>query len=606
MVSARTSPKLARILRSLQEQLDGVSASTARQLVKVTAEAAAELEAQLKTLAPGKFTSTEVASKLVQVRAIQRVVAGQLGTGMGNVLTKQGKISSKVARASLIQQIAEAEHLYGLRPVKLAEATGVLAPGLLEHYQTSRLRYGSQAITDMRASLSQSLLMGESIAQASERMAQRLVLEPYRAERIARTETSLAGHRAELEMMRQVAADGDPWRKELVTLFDNRTGADSVKVHGQQRDLEELFHSPDLGTDFLHPPDRPNDRGTMIFVPVDIPGPMPPEAEETTPEPEPEPQGYAVPTPPQPQSQDLAGIFQVVAMPRSLDEHGKAAQVYATAATDFQAAVTRRAGAWQASKEQALADLAEARKAGKVTKEEKRAHQEEINKRWAAAKPDTRSALLELISTQGGGTIPERTWRAKLQGNREQADNGAKHLSQLVSADAWKHYELDKLKPAKIRTKAYARAYFRPERAKAQDTILVRTGEPGAVLVHEMGHWLEERSSQSRQAQSTYYTRWNSHIGTACKGWRDYRAQGEPKRLLRDITGIKSYSTREVAWEDRFWEPYMGKDYGAGNASEVFSMGVQELLTSANVERLIQRDPEHAGLIFHLLLGKVR
>lgn len=268
-MAARTSPKLAQILLSLRHQLEGVTADTARQLLVVSTEAAAELEARMRQLSPKRFTHTEVMGRLVQVRAIQRIVAGQLGTGMGNVLTKGGRISAKIARASLAAQLEEAAQLYGIRPVKLAEATAVLSPGLLEHYRNSRLTYGADAIAAMRAALSQSILQGETLAQTSERLAQRLVLEPWRAERIARTETSNAGHRTELEAMQQLEADGGgTWLKELVTLYDDRTGADSIKVDGQQRPLNRDFYSPDLDKHFAHPPDRPNDRGTMIFVPA--------------------------------------------------------------------------------------------------------------------------------------------------------------------------------------------------------------------------------------------------------------------------------------------------------------------------------------------------
>lgn len=273
MPRVRTSPKLIRILQSLEHELQGISKQSARQILAVSQKAVDELEKRLKALAPGKFTSTEVMGRLTQAKAVLRVVAGQLGQGMGNVLTKTGRVSWKIGRAALVEQLTEAEKIYGIRPVKLSEATGVLSDGLLEHYSVSRLRYGSQALADMRLSMSQSILQGDTLAQTWERMADRVSIEPWQAERIARTETSLAGHRAELDAMKQLKADGDPFRKQLVTLFDNRTDEDSVKVHGQERDLEKDFYSPDLDVHFQHPPDRPNDRGTMIFIPVDIPSP---------------------------------------------------------------------------------------------------------------------------------------------------------------------------------------------------------------------------------------------------------------------------------------------------------------------------------------------
>lgn len=270
MARVRTSPRLIQILRALRRLLAGVSLDTARKIEALSQRAIDDLERQLKALAPGRFTTTELTGKLVQVKAIQRVVAARFGAGMGNVLTAEGKVSSRVAHANLVAQLTETSRLYGIRPVKLGEAVGTLSPGLLEHYKASRDRYGAEAIANMRGSMSQSILQGESLAQSWERMAERIEISANRAETIARTETSLAGHRSELDDMIQLKKDGDPFRKQLVTFFDNRTGADSVKVHGQTRELGEMFHSPDLGIDFLHPPDRPRDRGTMIFIPKRI------------------------------------------------------------------------------------------------------------------------------------------------------------------------------------------------------------------------------------------------------------------------------------------------------------------------------------------------
>jgi hypothetical protein len=94
------------------------------------------------------------------------------------------------------------------------------------------------------------------------------VAEQYEAERIVRTESSLAAHRRELQDMLDMDDGEDEWRKQLVTLFDDRTGKDSVVIHEQTRRLDEPFERFN-GDKFQHPPDRPNDRGTMVFVPVE-------------------------------------------------------------------------------------------------------------------------------------------------------------------------------------------------------------------------------------------------------------------------------------------------------------------------------------------------
>ena len=48
----------------------------------------------------------------------------------------------------------------------------------------------------------------------------------------------------------------------------------------------------------------------------------------------------------------------------------------------------------------------------------------------------------------------------------------------------------------------------------------------------------------------------------------------EPLRKLSEITGNYAYEDHEVAFEDDFVHPYIGKEYG-GRASEVLTMGLQ-------------------------------
>jgi len=67
------------------------------------------------------------------------------------------------------------------------------------------------------------------------------------------------------------------------------------------------------------------------------------------------------------------------------------------------------------------------------------------------------------------------------------------------------------------------------------------------------------------------------------------------------MTGSKSYG-KEVAINDGFYNPYVGKVYGelgieGTTATEVFSMGFQALATDAELARLAMKDPEHLSLV---------
>jgi hypothetical protein len=96
------------------------------------------------------------------------------------------------------------------------------------------------------------------------------------AERIVRTEVMNAHGFAQFEGIRAVnKAVGGGMLKILVATFDDRTGADSYAVHGQIRRPEEAFE--DWYSSYQHPPNRPNDRETV--VPHHMDWPIPDELE---------------------------------------------------------------------------------------------------------------------------------------------------------------------------------------------------------------------------------------------------------------------------------------------------------------------------------------
>lgn len=57
------------------------------------------------------------------------------------------------------------------------------------------------------------------------------------------------------------------WGKQLLAVHDNRTGRDSVYVDLQMQRLMDPFHD-NMGRVYQHPPNRPNDRESMVFVPM--------------------------------------------------------------------------------------------------------------------------------------------------------------------------------------------------------------------------------------------------------------------------------------------------------------------------------------------------
>jgi len=81
-----------------------------------------------------------------------------------------------------------------------------------------------------------------------------------------------AYNRAGWEAIREADAQLGDMVKIVSETFDSRTGADSFAVHGQIRRPEEAFEWWD-GL-YHHPPNRPNDRATV--VPHRVSWPIPP------------------------------------------------------------------------------------------------------------------------------------------------------------------------------------------------------------------------------------------------------------------------------------------------------------------------------------------
>jgi hypothetical protein len=105
-----------------------------------------------------------------------------------------------------------------------------------------------------------------------------------------------------------------------------------------------------------------------------------------------------------------------------------------------------------------------------------------------------------------------------------------------------------------------------------------------AHAVHELGHVVEHRSS--------------SWLHRA-KEFLHARAAGDKLRPLSELTE-HNYGALELAWEDEFINPYMGKSYH-GFATEITSMGV-ELLYSDPI-KLAKKDPEMFDMLVDWLRG---
>lgn len=116
-------------------------------------------------------------------------------------------------------------------------------------------------------------------------------------------------------------------------------------------------------------------------------------------------------------------------------------------------------------------------------------------------------------------------------------------------------------------------------------SVHLSSRDEARTVIHELGHALEFSDATVRQQALDFL---------------DRRTAGEEPRRLRDITGNRGYGANEVAREDEFIHPYMGKDYGGG-FTEIVSMGCEHIY--AEPERLARDDPEYFDFVWSILRG---
>jgi len=121
--------------------------------------------------------------------------------------------------------------------------------------------------------------------------------------------------------------------------------------------------------------------------------------------------------------------------------------------------------------------------------------------------------------------------------------------------------------------------------------INMERSAPVKIFVHEIGHAVEQSSVKNRIIESA--RKFLKHR---------WKVGGKKMRKLSEITGSKHFDSWEVANEDKFQRPYMGKDYGE-RATELVSMGLEEL--HFNPGKFLRDDREYFEWIVDVIRGRV-
>ncbi len=224
------------------------------------------------------FRAHHLRAVLAQVADAARGCEGDLAAH----LQRTGKMATVLAPRQVIQTVSRMEEHFG-RPTPVVQAhqaaivAGVdrrVAPSLLSKYRTSVRSYGRDTVLSIQGQLARSIVQGETVDEAVDRVAGSSGLfekQRWRAERIVRTEMSYSFGAAAQVAMEAISVP--KLMKRLVATHDNRTGADSEELDGQTVPIDQPFvwkvrNSAGALTGkvvrYMQPPNRPNDRECVI------------------------------------------------------------------------------------------------------------------------------------------------------------------------------------------------------------------------------------------------------------------------------------------------------------------------------------------------------
>ncbi|RLB68454.1 MAG: hypothetical protein DRH08_00910 [Deltaproteobacteria bacterium] len=215
-----------------------------------------------------------------------------------------------------------------------------------------------------------------------------------------------------------------------------------------------------------------------------------------------------------------------------------------------------------------------------------------------ASRAAVRKAALPHLRVSNPATVtyanPETIRKARnATAWKKRSSEAREFVEAVLSMDA-----IDKLGVEAVRKRRGTRAFARVGQVHMPTDAATR------VWVHEIGHTIEMADDNIRR-------RCNEFL------WARGAADKRGLRRLRAITGNRGYGPSELAWEDKFVNAYIGKDYrpGAirgspagkvevgvrGPVTEVLSMGIE--LLYADPAGLARKDPAMFDLIVDILRG---
>lgn len=250
-------------------------------LDKLYDRARAELGRQAAKLGPksSPIAAASVGVMKDQVHAVLQTLGGDLQKHLLD--TSKGAAELGVQHASaemgLLGEVFEAGGEGAPFPVLAVEGPAIAAglteadPSLLRRHAAQSGTYSSAVIGEAEQQIAVSHMIGKPLHETIDEVQKLIDDSRWKAERIVRTEGAYLHGAAKQATLKAVEKEaGTKLYKRIVETFDDRTGDDSFLIHGQVQEVGKPFSYKRRSKGgwklvfFAHPPNRPNDRATMI------------------------------------------------------------------------------------------------------------------------------------------------------------------------------------------------------------------------------------------------------------------------------------------------------------------------------------------------------
>lgn len=262
------------ILRRMRQHLaDTGNGAKEHQLRLVSGALRQELR-RLAATRPGTWTAASRGAAVVQLRA----AIVQLTTDMGDTLRGDLSLATRRSHRDAVDFLVAADKAYtgAVRPLRfeasmfLDERARHAGQARIAHFSRSLAAYGVDLTRAVETAAAQTALLGQPYHRAVDivgaQLRQQAGLRDWQIRRLVETEVSAAYNQMQLDALLAEDDPSDPMHKQLLAVFDSRTGRDSVLLHGQKRPVREPFYDSYLGRFFMAPPNRPHDRELMHGV----------------------------------------------------------------------------------------------------------------------------------------------------------------------------------------------------------------------------------------------------------------------------------------------------------------------------------------------------